>query len=104
LKKFAENKYERNSFKKHALFLSQVCQTYPFSKPYLLECLIEKFPHKNMSSENLYIYNKICMQIAKDCPDMEEKILEIMVEKLCFLDVDVKLRKRRFEFSQASSI
>jgi hypothetical protein len=44
------------------------------------------------------------MQIAKDCPDMEERILEAMVEKLCFLDVDVKIKKRRFEFSQVDSI
>jgi hypothetical protein len=36
------------------------------------------------------------LEIAKVCPENEEKILEAIVEKLCQLDVDIKGKIRKF--------
>jgi hypothetical protein len=36
-----------------------------------------------MSVENQYLYNKLALQIARACPETEEKILESIIERLC---------------------
>lgn len=36
-----------------------------------------------MPAENQFLYNKLALQIAKACPETEEKILETLIEKLC---------------------
>jgi len=76
-------------------------EKFPIAESMIIEPLIEKYPHKNMPVENIYIYNKLCLDIAQANPKYEGKILEAIIERLCFLDVDVKLRKRKFEFSKA---
>lgn len=43
-------------------------------------------------------------EIAKTCPETEEKILESVVEKLCHLDVDLKTKVRKFQFSKKNMI
>ena len=90
--------------KKLALFLAYLQRSYAFAQSYILECLLEKFPHKNMPIEVLYIYHKLAFDVAKECPKLENKILETIVERLCNLDVDIKLKKRKFEFSQSTKI
>lgn len=49
-----------------------------------------------MPTENQYLYYKMAFEIAKACPETEEKILESIVEKLCQLDVDIKTKTRKF--------
>ncbi len=44
------------------------------------------------------------LEIAKTCPDTEEKILESVVERLCHLDVDLKTKVRKFQFSKMKII
>lgn len=43
-------------------------------------------------------------EIAKACPESEERILECVVEKLCHLDVDIKTKVRKFQFSNTLKI
>ena len=57
-----------------------------------------------MPVENQYLYNKLALQIAKACPETEEKILETLIEKLCQIDVDIKLKNRRYQFSKLDKI
>ena len=77
---------------------------YPFTAASIVQNLLEKLPHKNMPVENQYIYNKLALQIAKACPETEEKILESIVERLCQMDVDVRVRHRHFDFSKINSV
>jgi hypothetical protein len=44
------------------------------------------------------------LEIAKACPETEEKILESIVDKLCQLDVDLKHKLRKFQFSSLAKI
>ena len=39
------------------------------------------------------------LDIAKSSPENEERILLAIVEKLCYLDVDLKSKIRKFQFS-----
>jgi len=57
-----------------------------------------------MAVDNLYIYHKFCLSIASQVPHLECQILEILVERLCILDVDIKTRKRKCEFSDLGAI
>jgi hypothetical protein len=56
---------------------------YPFAYKDVMQNLTEKLPHKNMPVENQYLYYRMILDIAKACPETEEKILESIVEKLC---------------------
>lgn len=49
-----------------------------------------------MPIENQYLYYKMVLDIAKGCPENEERILLAIVEKLCHLDVDLKAKIRKF--------
>jgi hypothetical protein len=57
-----------------------------------------------MLVENQYQYYRMIFEIAKACPETEEKILESIVEKLCQLDVDIKTKVRKFQFSNVNKI
>lgn len=52
-----------------------------------------------MPAENQYLYYRMVFDIAKACPENEERILLAIVEKLCQLDVDIKTKIRKFQFS-----
>lgn len=58
--------------------------------------MTERLPHKNMPVENQYLYYKMILDVARLCPESEEKILESVVEKLCQIDVDIKSKIRKF--------
>jgi len=83
LREFAEHKFNTSAFSKLGVFLTKTMSLYPFSQAAILHTLIEKLPHKNMPVENQYIYNKLALQIARACPEAEDKILESIVERLC---------------------
>jgi hypothetical protein len=104
LKDFGEIKYSVTPLKSLATFLSKLINLYPFSHQTIIQNLIEKLPHKNMPIENQYLYYKMVLDIARICPENEEKILEAVVEKLCQLDVDIKGKIRKFTFSNQSKI
>ena len=57
-----------------------------------------------MTIENQYLYYKMVLDIAKQQPENEERILLASVEKLGHLDVDLKSKIRKFSFSQMSKI
>ena len=44
------------------------------------------------------------LDVAKLCPETEEKILEAIIEKLCQIDVDIKTKIRKFQFSNLKQI
>lgn len=52
-----------------------------------------------MPLESQYQYYKMALEVAKQCPEGEDKITEHVVEKLCLMDVDLKQKTRRFQFS-----
>ncbi|CDW86819.1 UNKNOWN [Stylonychia lemnae] len=104
LKTFSEKKYAQSSLKKLGLFLSKIMKLYPFAHQFIIQNLIEKLPHKSMQPENQYLYYKMVLDIAKGSPENEEKIMVAIVEKLCQLDVDIKTKIRKFQFSQINKI
>lgn len=57
-----------------------------------------------MPVENQYLYNKLALQIAQACPELEEKILENIIEKLCQIDVDIRVKPRRYEPSKENRL
>eukprot|EP00347_Sterkiella_histriomuscorum_P009398 403341366 len=104
LKIFAEKKFNTSTLKKLGIFFSKVMNLYPFAHQFILQNLLEKLPHKSMPIENQYLYYRMVLDIAKSCPENEERILLAIVEKLCYLDVDLKSKIRKFQFSQISKI
>ena len=83
LKEFAENKFKASALKMLGQLFSKLMNLYPVVHSTIIQNLIEKLPHKSMSVENQYLYFKMILEIAKICPESEEKILEAVVEKLC---------------------
>lgn len=77
---------------------------YPFTHTTIIQNLVDKLPHKNMPVENQYLYYKMILDVAKQCPESQEKILEAVVERLCQLDVDIRMKIRKFSFSNLSKI
>lgn len=74
----------------------KIINLYPFAYQFVIQNLTEKIPHKSIPSENQYLYYKMTLDVAKGCPESEEKILESVIEKLCQLDVDIKTKIRKF--------
>lgn len=75
MKEFAEAKYQTTPLKKIGIFLTKMMTLYPFAHSSIIQNLIEKLPHKNMPVESQYLYYKMILDIAKICPESEEKIL-----------------------------
>lgn len=46
------------------------------------------------------MYNRMLYKLIEKIPEVECKVLESIVEKLCLIDVDIKVKNRRFEFSK----
>lgn len=69
---------------------------YPSIHSAVLSNLIEKIPHKSNAVENQYVYYKMVFDVARLCPETEEKILEAITERLCQIDVDIKNKVRKF--------
>jgi hypothetical protein len=50
------------------------------------------------------MYSRIALQVARLMPETEESIMEALIERLCQLDVDIKVKPRRFAFSRADKM
>lgn len=57
-----------------------------------------------MATEQQFQWYKIAYDFIKACPDFEEKILSCVVERLCQIDVDIKVKIRKFCFSDLYKI
>ena len=83
LHNFINQKFHSTPLKSIGSFLTKLMRTYPLSQQYIMKCLIEKMPHKNMPVESQLIYNRILYQVAKEFPKKEMQLLSLIVERLC---------------------
>jgi hypothetical protein len=49
----------------------------------IIEKVLEKLPHKNTAVEVQYMYNKMLFLLIDKVPEIEGRILEAIVERLC---------------------
>jgi hypothetical protein len=70
----------------------------------ILQQLVDKILHKNASADCLFLYFRMTFDFMRHSPLSEERILENLVERLCQIDVDIKIVKARRRYNQFSSI
>jgi hypothetical protein len=85
-------------------FFAKIIQLYPFSQSLIVQSLLNSLPHKSMATEQQFQWYKLAYDFALDCPDFEERILSCVVERLCQIDVDIKVKIRKFCFSDLYKI
>jgi hypothetical protein len=84
IKKFTFDKYKVTALKRTASLLAKLIELYPnVAGPLIIQQLLEKIPHKNTGVETLSLYYNFVFDVARLCPNQEEKILEAVVERLC---------------------
>ncbi len=76
-------------------FLVKVMKLYPFRAQQVIDLLLERMPHKNTPALFQLIYAKLCFVIAQEVPEHEERILGCLIERICSLDVEIKVKSRK---------
>jgi len=72
-----------------------VAQQYPFAMKQLFDLLVEKLPHKNAPSDVSLLYYRFLFYLLSRISNYEEAVLQAVIDKLCQIDGDIKVRLPR---------
>lgn len=75
--------------------------------PLIMQSLVDNLPHKMKPIEGQYLYIRLAFDVARICPNTEERILDGIVDRLCQQDVDIKSNKatrKCYHFSSFSKV
>lgn len=67
-------------------------ELYPFCKDLVVESIVDKIPHRNMSLDAHLLYFKFAFAVLEAFPqEFEEKILSAVFKSLCQIDVEINV-------------
>jgi len=79
-----EEKYNESSLKSIGMLLAKMMELYPTcATPLIMQSLVENLPHKMKAVEGQYSYFRFAFDVARICPNSEERLLDGIVDRLC---------------------
>jgi RNA polymerase I-specific transcription initiation factor RRN3 len=81
----------------HATLLN-ICRCVPSASSALFPFLLDNYPHKSHPATAHKVYLKNLLRISEYAPELRDRILEAIVDRLIQIDVEVKAPSEAFSF------